>query len=256
MIGTGIGLLIAGLASGASSVVASKVASNSAGKAGDQNAIAADKQLAYLTGKDAQDQKNFDSTAAENRRQFDVTQNLNLDQYNQKEARLAPYRSIGAGATGTLADLMGVPMTQVPSGAARPPLSSAPGSAPTGTPSTSGSGGGAADLKALLDAGTDPQTAIAQFNKQYGRTTGNEATYYGPEVHGKAAIGLPDAYLSLEDNGWSITPRSGGSGAAVAGAGGTASPGFSVMPGSAAPGLSSLYVRTAPLAGMRNPYAG
>ena len=77
---------------------------------------------------------------------------------------------------------------------------------------TGPSGGQAAPtagyLQSLLAGGLDPQAAIQRFNQETGRTTGNEAVYYGPEVHGTATIGLPDAYLSLQQNGWQVTPRS------------------------------------------------
>lgn len=86
---------------------------------------------------------------------------------------------------------------------------------------TSGPAPTAAYLHSLITGGMDPQAAIAQFNKETGRTTGNEAVYYGPEVHGKPTIGLPDSYLSLESNGWGITQRpQGGDPGPQSGAGG------------------------------------
>lgn len=63
-------------------------------------------------------------------------------------------------------------------------------------------------LLQLLSSGMDPQEAIAQFNKRTGRTYGNEAWFYGPEVHGTPTIGLPGEYLSLENGVWKITKRS------------------------------------------------
>lgn len=82
--------------------------------------------------------------------------------------------------------------------------------------SSSGAGGGsstdAANLKALIDGGLDPRAAVAQFNKQYNRSTGNEAVYYDPAQHGGVAtIGLPDAYLAKPGASWDITVRGGGS---------------------------------------------
>lgn len=249
MIGTGIGLLVAGLASGAATGVAAKIGSNAANHAGDLNAKAATDQLAYLQQKDAQDQRNWEATTAENRRQFDTTQALNLDQYNKKEARLGSYRSIGAGATGTLADLMGIRMVPQPGGASLPPAA-APSASGASTGTGAAPGGDAAALKAMLDGGLAPQEAVARFNQQFGRTTGNEAQYYDPSQHGGVAtIGLPDAYLAKPGASWDITTRAGGGAPAAAAASGLSKP-FTVMPGSTAPDLSSLFVRTAPLSAL------
>lgn len=67
----------------------------------------------------------------------------------------------------------------------------------------------AAYLQSLIKGGMDPHTAIAQFNKETGRTHGNEAEYYDPSVHGVATIGLPEAYLAADGgNGdWTVTQR-------------------------------------------------
>lgn len=73
---------------------------------------------------------------------------------------------------------------------------------PLGTAAPTG-----AYLQKLLAGGMSPQEAVALFNQQTGRTTGNEAVYYGPEVHGKPTIGLPGEYLSQEGNGWQVTQR-------------------------------------------------
>lgn len=73
---------------------------------------------------------------------------------------------------------------------------------PLGTAAPTG-----AYLQKLLAGGMSPQEAVALFNQQTGRTTGNEAKYYGPEVHGVPTIGLPGEYLSQEGNGWQVTQR-------------------------------------------------
>lgn len=62
-------------------------------------------------------------------------------------------------------------------------------------------------LQQLLSSGMNPQEAVARFNSETGRTTGNEAVLYGAEVHGRPTIGLPGSYLSLEGNGWQETQR-------------------------------------------------
>jgi hypothetical protein len=137
--------------------------------------------------------------AAEDKARYDAAQRANYAQYTNR-----------VKAAQGLGDSIGF---HLPDPA--PYESSQPTSA-SGSTGSSASGSAAA-LKSLLDSGMDPQKAAAQFNQQYGRTTGNEAVYYDPSQHGGVAtIGLPDAYLSLEKGGWSLTPRQGGSGAGVA----------------------------------------
>lgn len=62
-------------------------------------------------------------------------------------------------------------------------------------------------LQSLIASGMDPQAAIAQFNKETGRVTGNEAQYYGPEVHGVPTIGLPGEYLDFKGGKWNVNQR-------------------------------------------------
>lgn len=89
----------AGVSAG-TSIYEGKQNRDAAQKAGDLNATAADKQLQFAQQQSALDQSNFDKTQA-----------LNLDQYNQKEARLKPYRDVGTSANGTLSALLGLPQT-------------------------------------------------------------------------------------------------------------------------------------------------
>ena len=73
-------------------------------------------------------------------------------------------------------------------------------------------------LQSLISGGLSPQDAVAQFNSQTGRTTGNEAVYYN-DSRGQT-IGLPEGYLTAADNWGSLTPHSeGGGGAATPDAG-------------------------------------
>lgn len=133
MIGTGIGMLIAGLAAAGGTIAASKIGSGAAKRAGEFEAAGADKQLAYLKTKDLEDQRNWETTRDDNRRMFDQTERSNYDQWAFREGNLAPYRAIGTGATATLAHLMGTPFDP---GAFAPPAyrgSSAPSSAPAAT---------------------------------------------------------------------------------------------------------------------------
>lgn len=112
---------------------------------------------------------------------------------------------VSAGGSTTFNEKTG---TYGPPSTASPYL---PGGAPAPT---------AAYLQSLLAGGMSYQDAISQFNRETGRTTGNEAVYYGPEVHGKPTIGLPGEYLSQEANGWQATqraPETGGGGGATGG---------------------------------------
>lgn len=141
--------------------------------------------LALAQQQEAERKAEFNAQQAEAKRQWDI------DQAN-KQPRLAAQNA----ALMRLSDMLHLPGLTASTGNAGASSSSAAGSA--------------ADLKALIDSGVDPQAAAQQFNKTYGRTTGNEAVYYDPAQHGGVAtIGLPDAYLSLEPNGWGITQRGG-----------------------------------------------
>lgn len=229
-VATGTALLLAGLAgagvSAGTNIYAANKSSNAAQQAAALQTTASDKQLDYLKSKDAQDQANWEATQAENRRQVDIANQLGLDQYNAREDRLAPYRGIGSNATTTLNNLIGgsalptsgqhLTLNSLPTSSISAPPPSSP-SGPSG-PASGSSNGTAADLKALIDSGIDPQQAAQQFNAKYGRTTGNEAAYYAPsgQTSGKAVIGLPDAYLSQEPSGWQVTQRAGGGAAPAA----------------------------------------
>jgi hypothetical protein len=63
-------------------------------------------------------------------------------------------------------------------------------------------------------------------------------------------IGPLDVTIDSGKGGWSFRPSGGAMGASSAAAAPTSTP-FTVMPGSTAPDLSSLYTRTAPLSAMR-----
>lgn len=114
-------------------------------QAGNLQAKSATDQLAFAKSEAQRDEANFNSTQAENQREFNTTQGLNLDQYNQKEARLAPYRQIGADANNTLAGMLGFNPTATYNPAPAPtsqtftPTPYAPGATPTGVSGTPGS---------------------------------------------------------------------------------------------------------------------
>lgn len=184
----------ASAASATAGIYGANKQSQSADKAAVLQSTATDKATALATSQEAERKSEFDQQQAQAKAQWDA------DQLNK-----APARQASADAILRVRDLIGLPSSGggTPSGA---PLPS------TGSPLTAGaspSGGSAADLKALIDSGLDPQQAATQFNKKYGRSTGNEAQYYAPsaQTSGKAVIGLPDAYLSQEPQGWAITQR-------------------------------------------------
>lgn len=262
-----IGLVIAAGISGGAAITGGVLAHKSAENAATATAAASDKQLAYLTGKDAQDQANFASTAAENQREFNTTQQLNVDQYNQKESRLAPYRSIGAGATGTLADLIGAPMLPVPSGAASPSASSPSSGSPSMSSALTGSspapGAGTAAPTDASGNPTDPNAINAQLLKNYqslgltptGPGTGpTDIAYYGKQIAATGGLTPNNVSYWFGPTGRiasdAAKAKSGAAGASPTAATADINKPFSVMAPSAAPTMASFYARTAPLAAL------
>lgn len=188
-IGTAVGMIGAAKLNSNSANKSARLQTDAANHGADIQKQSADEALAFQREQAAQDQA-----------RWEASQRANYDQYVGKHNAA---NTLAQGLGFSLGDAVPYPQSQ-PSGGSGTPSGGVSGAGGT-------SGGSADALKALLDQGMDPQQAAAQFNKQFGRTTGNEAVYYDPSQHGgKATIGLPDAYLSLEGNGWSITPRSGG----------------------------------------------
>lgn len=213
-IGTTAAILsaIAAGASAAGGITAAHMASSGATDAAklqtDAAKYGADKQDAATQRAEA-----FQRQQAENA--WQNSQQTQRANYEQSKAR---YGSIAGVASQYGLNLGGMPEyspgvdPHYDTGAAPLPSSSTtPNAAGTIAGSAPQGQGNAAALKALIDGGMDPQAAVSTFNQRYGRSTGNQAVYYDPSQHGgKATIGLPDAYLSLEPTGWGITPRSGG----------------------------------------------
>jgi hypothetical protein len=146
-----ISLAVAALMAASSAVTAgasiygAKKQAKTARESGALQSQAADKERAYLEAKDKQDRDDWLRSQEEDRRQFDETQDLNLAQWNQRQAQLEPYRQASNAAGQRLSEWMGLP---APSGAwntPNPPLTRPSGG--TGT-----SGGGA-------PGGTDPKIA-------------------------------------------------------------------------------------------------
>lgn len=192
--------LITAAASGTAAVVGSKINANAAESAGQRTSAATNQATALATSQEAERRREFDQQQAQSKLQWDTEQ-----------ANKAPYRQVSSDALLRVRDLLGLPQGQ----ATAPATGAAPVSANGAAATAAVKGGSAADLKALIDGGMNPQQAAAAFNQKYGRTTGNEAAYYAPsaQTSGKAVIGLPDAYLSQEPQGWAITQRGGGAAA-------------------------------------------
>lgn len=125
----GLAFAIGGIATGAGSMYAAHKSSEAANYAADLQTSAADKQLAFEQQQAALDQQRWQQT-----------QQFNLDQYNAKEARLAPFRNLGTNANSTLSRLIGgdvvAPINYVPPPAKLPTDPSATPT-PTTSPTTS-----------------------------------------------------------------------------------------------------------------------
>lgn len=161
MIGTGIGMLIAGIAAGAGQAAAAKIGSNSAKRAGAMDASAADKQLQFERDQSAQDQANFDKTQA-----------LNYEQWANREKQLAPYRAAGSSANTTLANLIGLPMN---TDAFQPPPYMGSQPAAAGAPPAANAGGNAT----VPQRPNDLADAVKQANAlAYGYDKHQDASYW------------------------------------------------------------------------------
>lgn len=124
-IATGLGLLIAGLAAGGGSVASAALQSHAAGEAAKSNEATS-----------AQATKVAEDTLAENKREFDQTQQNNWNQYLYKQKQMAPYIGLGQSATNTLAKMLRIPIAQV-----EPPPTPNFGGAPTSTSPNGQTGG-------------------------------------------------------------------------------------------------------------------
>lgn len=142
---------------------------------------------------------------------------LSLDQYNQQQTRLQPYRNLGAFA-------LGQPQSDAPAPLTLPALPSsqtAPNASTMPSGSTSGASAGGSDpasyALSLVTGGMTPQQAAQQTNQKFNLQTGSQAVYY-PDSN---TIGLPNAYLAGptdkpdSPSKWGIVPRSGGGGSAT-----------------------------------------
>lgn len=200
-IATGTAALIAGLAAaGATTATSLYSANKQSGAAQDAAKLQTDaaNKSAELQSKSAADALAFQKQqAAQDLQTTNATQQANYNQWAARESRLSNFQQA-----------LGMAPRNIPAYQPLPNGQSAPTSGPMPSGQAPSGGGNATALKALLDQGMDPQQAVAQFNKQFGRSTGNEAVYYDPSQHGGVAtIGLPDAYLAKPGNSWDITVR-------------------------------------------------
>lgn len=145
---------------------------------------------------------------------------LSLDQYNQQQQRLQPYRNLGSFALGQPSQAAPAPLSlpPLPSGATTANSSSTPAG------SASGSSGGAnyAPLIDALNKGQNPQAVIQQYNSAQGPVNGESYAWRSiPTAPGGGVVEVPGgAYLAPGPNGqWGYTPGSdSGGGSATASA--------------------------------------
>lgn len=108
-------------------------------RATDQAAAASQRQLEYLQAKDKSEAEERARVDAENKRRFDLAETTRREEYDKREARLTPYRAIGANATNTLSGMLGYGLNMSPYDApAAPAPSSVAGAASAGSVDLSG----------------------------------------------------------------------------------------------------------------------
>jgi hypothetical protein len=224
----GLALAIAGIA-GAGTVVAAHETSSGAQQAASDTASAA-VSSAQIQADAATKAAQMTSDTAANALAYSRSQSqLSLDQYNQQQQRLQPYRNLGSFA-------LGQPPSAAPDALTLPNISttgttptsgattiSTTGTTPTsgattnGSPSTTTSGAVSANYQPLisaLNAGTNPQSVISQFNTSQGLQTGSSYAWRAiPGAPGGGVVEVPGgAYLAPGPSGvWGYTPGSGGS---------------------------------------------
>lgn len=238
-IGTAAAILsvIAAGASAAGGITAAHMASSGAKDAAALQTDAA-KYGADTQDAAAQRAETFSRQQAENE-WLNSQQTLHAN-YDQAKSRYAAVSGVGSQYglnLGPMPDYVPGIDPHFDTGAtAVPPAGTLANAVGVNTPSSGG--GDAASLKALLDSGVDPQAAVAKFNQQYGRTTGNQAVYYDPSQHGGVAtIGLPDAYLAKPGASWDITQR--------AAAGGAQAPRAATLGSMVSPAMAQMQPTTA-----------
>ena len=210
----GLALAIAGIA-GAGTVVAAHETSSGAEQAASDTASAA-VSSAQIQADAATKAAQMTSDTAANALAYSRSQSqLSLDQYNQQQQRLQPYRNLGSFA-------LGQPPSDAPDALTLPNISTT-GTTPTsgattnGSPSTTTSGAGSENYQPLisaLNAGTNPQSVISQFNTSQGLQTGSSYAWRAiPGAPGGGVVEVPGgAYLAPGPSGvWGYTPGSGGS---------------------------------------------
>lgn len=197
---TALGLIGAAGASGGAAIYSANRQSGAAEDAARLQTGAANRSA------DLQSQANA-AALAEQQRQANIaqanaeaTQRANYEQWKAKEQRLS-----------AIGQMLGLAPRNIPDYV---PTNAGAGQGGTGTQGgqTSSGSGGPDALRALLTSGLSPQEAAARFNREHGRTTGNEAVYY-PQSN---AVSIPEGKFYGGSGGWQWSPdNSGGGGGAT-----------------------------------------
>lgn len=216
-LGIGEAALIAGLVGGGATATAGIYGANkSAGAAetaaGDQSSAAV--KAAQIQADAANHSADLTANSAAQALALSrANSQLSLDQYNQQQTRLQPYRNLGSFA-------LGQPFSAAPAPLSLPPIDSSgttPNSSGTPTGSTSGTSGGAnyAPLIDALNKGQNPQAVIQQYNSSQAPVNGESYAWRSiPSAPGGGVVEIPGgAYLAPGPNGqWGYTAGSDGGG--------------------------------------------
>lgn len=106
MIGTGIAMLVAGLASAGGSVYGAAKQGSAANKAAQLTTASNDRASAVAAKANADALAYAKQNEATRRQEFQQTQDRNYAQYMARDAQLSPFREAGAQSVRTLASLM------------------------------------------------------------------------------------------------------------------------------------------------------
>lgn len=191
-IATGVGSTIAAHETGSAAKSAATTTSNAATQSAQIQADAATK-AAQLQSQSAADALNYSRQQSQ----------LSLDQYNQQQTRLQPYRNLGNFA-------LGLPNDPNPAPLSLPTLPSSQTTPSTGT-TASGQDPVQSFMLGLLNQGVSPQQVADQTNAKFGSSLGTGAKYYADSN----TIGLPGFYVAGPQSGqsgnvWNVVNRNGG----------------------------------------------
>jgi hypothetical protein len=106
MIGTAMAGIIAALAAGGSAATGAALQSRAVGKAAKLQTDSATRAAEIQAAADREAMNYAKEVEATRKAEFDKTQALNLDQYNQRERRMTPYRDLGEQGVTLLSHLV------------------------------------------------------------------------------------------------------------------------------------------------------